>query len=84
MKHFLYQVGSLSTRLLNVVLLGSAHMTTSARAYSTDTPNWQRFRKLVDFLFSSFESDHCKRVWDGRVARAKETLRKDIELRLKR
>ena len=87
MKHFLYQLFSLLTRALNVVVFfGYANFTTSARAYSdgVDSAAWERFRKLIDWLFSPFEKNHCSRVWDGRVARARETLARDTEIRRKR
>jgi len=86
LKHFSYQVGSLLSRALNVLLGGSAHMTASARAYDagTDSKGWNRFEKLIDFIFSGKEPNHCERVWDGRVARAHETIKRDEEIRAKR
>lgn len=87
MTRFLNQIGSLFTRALNVFLfLGYAHMTTSARAYDrgTDSRAWELLRKAIDLAFSPFEPTHCARVWQGRVARAHETVRRDNEIRAKR
>lgn len=84
MKRIIYQIGSLLTRLLNIVVFfGNAHTTTSARAYDrgADSRSWELFRKAIDLLFSPFEKEHCKRTWEGRVDRAHQTIARDAELK---
>lgn len=83
MTNFIYQFGSLLTRLLNIFLGGDASMTTSARAYIMEQEGfvgWGYFRRLIDALLSPFEANHCERTWRNRADRAQETIERNNEI----
>lgn len=70
MKTYLYELFSVLSRLLNVVLGGDADTTFSARLYITDK---RLLVKFVDTLFYLVmkERFHCKDAWLTDVTRAK-------------
>ena len=61
MRQIAYELFSVASRLLNVILGGSADMTFSARVYMD---GWERTEAVIDRIFWELlgEANHCE-VW---------------------
>ena len=75
----LYKIGDALSQLANVLLLPKHHQTNanesiSGRAYRM---RWLRTQIVIDWLFSPFESDHCKKSHEADIERAKDLLKQD-------
>jgi hypothetical protein len=67
------EVFSLFSRLLNVLLLGDAEWTLSARAHRD---GWTRTERIIDALFWPLEGwGHCARWYAEEIERSRATLR---------
>ena len=74
MKRFFHQVLSLLSRAFNVLIGGDANYTTSAVTYRNAMLKggpWRTFLRAIDAVLGE---NHCKMVWEGRLARAKATI----------
>lgn len=70
MKEFVFRVGDAVSQLLNVLIYwrnGSANLSISTDAYRQ---NRVRTMAVIDFIFSIYEDDHCKKSYLNDVARA--------------
>lgn len=70
------KVGDAVSQLLNVLLLPrhkdtDANESISGRSYRC---GWDRARKVIDFVFSPFEKDHCRKAFESDVLRAEKLL----------
>ena len=75
------KVGDALSQLLNVLLLPKHKYTTanesiSGRAYRC---RWTRTQKLIDWIFSPFEKDHCRKAFESDLVRAKNLLHSEEE-----
>lgn len=84
--HVVYEVGAylaaVPSRILNATWFrGSIHQSTSSRAHmdARHELRWQKIERRINRLFF-WQEDHCKRAWDGEVARARKTLQRNGEL----
>lgn len=68
---------SVLSRLLNAILGGSTHQTTSARAHIE--PQWRVARRIINALFF-WQADHCLWAWEQEVASARKTLARAREI----
>lgn len=72
----LYKVGDALSQLINVALLPrhgdtSANESVSGRAYRL---GWTRVERLINWLFSPWERDHCRKAYEADRRRAEMTL----------
>lgn len=73
---YLVRVGDLASQALNTILLGGTpDESTSGRSYRQGVlqghKGWAWMRKLVDWLFSGYEQEHCKKAYQADLERAK-------------
>ena len=66
-------IGDALSQLANVTFLPNSSDTTanesiSGRAYRKD---WKYTQKVLDFIFSPIESEHCKKSYNADLQRAK-------------
>ena len=71
---YLVRVGDLASQALNtVVFMGTPDESTSGRSYRQGTlegnPRWQRAQRFIDWLFSPWEKEHCKKAYEGDIKR---------------
>lgn len=76
----LYKVGDALSQLVNVALLPNhrstnANESISGRAYRM---NWKRTVKVIDWLFSPWEKDHCRLSYEADLKRAEDYLRQQV------
>jgi hypothetical protein len=70
-KKFALEILSLVSRLINVLLGGSADITFSARSHVEElwTERW------IDAVFGLFgEEDHCRKWWEWEVKRSRRNV----------
>jgi hypothetical protein len=72
----LIKIGDAISQLLNVSLLPNHENTTanesiSGRSYRC---GWKKTQKTIDFLFSPFEREHCKKAHESDIQRAIDLL----------
>ena len=72
----LIKIGDALSQLINVALLPRHHETTanesiSGRSYRC---GWKRAQRVIDWLFSPFEKDHCRASYDADLRRAQDLL----------
>ncbi len=72
----LYKIGDALSQLVNVALLPMHHETTanesiSGRAYRC---GWRRTEAVINWLFSPWETDHCRKAFEADRLRAEKTL----------
>lgn len=84
--HVAYEVAiyliAVPSRIWNATYFrGSIHQSTSSRAHmdARHDLRWQKIERRINRLFF-WQADHCKRAWDGEVARARKTLQRNGEL----
>ncbi|WP_036590443.1 hypothetical protein [Oceanospirillum maris] len=73
---YLVRVGDLASQALNTILLGGTpDESTSGRSYREGVlgghKGWSQMRKIVDWLFSVYEEDHCKKAYHADLERAR-------------
>lgn len=73
---WLIKIGDLLSQALSALVFnGSPDESTSGRSYRLgvlqDHRGWSRMRKLVDWLFSEYEQDHCKKAYQAGLERAR-------------
>lgn len=73
----LVKIGDALSQLLNVAFLPAHHDTNpnesiSGRAHRC---GWRRTERLIDWLFSPFEREHCRRAYLNDVERARVLVR---------
>lgn len=76
---YLVRVGDLASQALNTILLGGTpDESTSGRSYRQGVlqghKGWSQMRKLVDWLFSGYEQEHCKKAYEADLERARRRL----------
>lgn len=74
MRSFIREAFSCVSRLLNVLLGGTADLSLSARVHRD---GWKRTERVIDWVFEALfgELDHCRMWWTVEVARAQETVK---------
>lgn len=73
---WLMKVGDLLSQVLNTIMFnGSPDESTSGRSYRQGVlqghKGWSQMRKFVDWLFSGYEQEHCKKAYQADLERAK-------------
>ena len=76
-----FKVLDATSQLLNVALLPNHKYTTpnesiSGRAYRC---NWKKTERVINFLFSYFEADHCRLANESDVRRATEWISDNLD-----
>ncbi|WP_190305674.1 hypothetical protein [Roseicitreum antarcticum] len=76
-----YAITSILSRMINALLRGSMHQTTSSRAYveSQHSAGWARGRRAINALFF-WQNDHCAEAWASEVNRARKVLERNDAL----
>jgi len=70
--HYLLRLADATSQWLNVLLLnGDANESISGRAHRA---GWWNTERVIDWVFSPFEDDHCRRAHAADVARVKKFL----------
>lgn len=72
----LHKIGDALSQLFNVALLPRHHETTANESISgrAHRQGWKRTEKFIDWLFSPWEADHCRRSYEADLTRAAKTL----------
>lgn len=73
----IYKIGDALSQLANVAFLPNHRATTPNESISgrAHRMGWKRTERLIDWLFSAWEKDHCRLSHEADVARAEELLR---------
>lgn len=76
---YIVRVGDLASQALNTVaLMGTPDESTSGRSYRQGTlegcPRWQRAQRFIDWLFSPWEKEHCKKAYNADLERLRKRL----------
>lgn len=75
----LLKIGDALSQLVNVAFLPNhkdtnANESVSGRAYRK---GWVRTVKIIDFVFSFYEKDHCRLSYEADIDRAKKLLKQE-------
>lgn len=73
----LIKIGDALSQLLNVTLLPRHRETTANESISgrAHRLGWRRTERVIDWLFSPWEPEHCRRAHEKDVQRAREWAR---------
>lgn len=74
MKAWLFRLGDAVSQFFNVIAYwqrGSANNSISGDAYRFDRKRTQQF---IDWLFSWYETEHCRKSYEKEVQRAKDLV----------
>ena len=77
---YLIHVGDATSQLINTAVLFSnnPNESISGRAYRlNDEQGWKQAEKTINFVFQSWEEDHCKQAFLNDLTRARQLLRKE-------
>lgn len=74
---YLIHVGDALSQLVNtVILFGEPNESISGRAYRLNHVRpWGYVETGINWLFSPFEKDHCKKAYDADYERAEQLVR---------
>ena len=72
----LYKIGDALSQLVNVALLPNHRQTNANESVSgrAHRCGWSRTERVIDWLFSPFEKDHCRKSYEADKIRAAEYL----------
>lgn len=78
---YLVRVGDLASQALNTVfLLGTPDESTSGRSYRQGTlegnQRWRKMQRVIDWLFSPWEKEHCRKAYEGDIQRWEQRMAK--------
>jgi len=70
------KIGDAISQLINVTFLPSHRRTTANESISgrAHRSRWVRVERIIDFIFSPIESNHCMRSYHRDIERAKKLL----------
>lgn len=80
-RHYFVRVGDWLSQGLNAVVLnGEPDESTSGRSYRQGVlgghRGWRRMQRFVDWLFSGYEAEHCKKAYEVDLKRSRERLQR--------
>ena len=78
---YIVRVGDLASQALNTVFfMGTPDESTSGRSYRQGAlegnPRWHRAQRFIDWLFSPWEKEHCRKAYEGDIERMEFRLAK--------
>lgn len=72
-----HKIGDALSQLVNVALLPRHHETTPNESVSgrAHRQRWTKVERFIDWLFSPWEDEHCRKSYEADLRRAAQTLR---------